>query len=215
MGHHHHVVHFSDCDADWPENCNCEERRYWLVLGVAVLILLGEIVGGWLSNSLALWSDAGHVFTDGTSMFVSIVVARHVRTHSHDEHEIRSRGFYINVALLLFVALAIAWHAYERWHEPREVEGWTMLIVAACGGVGNWVQHKILSDNVHNKTSHVLDTHILADLATSFGVVLGGVVILITNMHWVDTIVSACIAIWILSQVISLIRNPDGHHHHH
>lgn len=179
---------------------------------VAGCILTFQVVGGVISGSLALLADSGHVATDMSAILVSIAVAEYARIHATDRTA-RNVGFVINVCLLILVAIVILYEAFERLHEQREVTSWIMLVVATLGGIGNWIQHKMLEGDTRHKTGRVLNLHVLSDLMTSVGVVAGGIVIWFTSLYWVDTALSFCIAVWILAQVVILIRNPDGHHH--
>lgn len=213
MSHNHHAnkAHYPDCTD--PATCRCETRRYTRVLAIASFILALEIAGGMASGSLALLADAGHVFTDMSAILVSIFVAEYARRRD-DSERVRNIGFLINIALLIIVAITIAHEAVERFSEHRAVTSWIMLAVAALGGLGNWVQHKVLEGAHDHKTGRVLNLHVMSDLLTSVVVVIGGIAIWATGIYWIDTALSLLIATWILIQVGMLMKNPDGHHHH-
>lgn len=210
--HDHGVAHYPGCiDHDL---CRCETRRYLRVLTISIGIFVFEVVGGYFSGSLALLADAGHVFIDVTAILVSVAVAELVRCNFR-ESKVRSYGFALNVALLAFIAIMIGYEAIERLKHPQEVVSWIMLSVATIGGLGNYLQHRLLHGSGNSSTSRVLSLHVLSDMLMSVGVVIAGIAIWITGKSWIDPAVSLVLAVWISLQIISLIRNPSGTHHHH
>ncbi len=205
MAHSHGTMHFDDCEGVRGA-CRCEQRRYKRVLMISFVIFIFEIAGGYLSGSLALFSDGWHVFTDMSAILLSMLVANIASQEPLYEHQVRSMGFVINIALLLLVAYLIGMHAWDRWQSPHPVVGPIMLIVALIGGVGNWWQHQALHGNEHTSTHQVLDLHILSDLVQSIGVVLAAVLIAITGLIWIDPVVSMMIALWMALQAILLVK---------
>jgi len=186
------------------------------VLGVAATILAVEIVGGLISGSLALMADAGHVFADNTAIAISIVVAVLIKKGSRED-SVRSKGFYINCALLIFVALWILIEAYDRYMNPRNIISWVMITIAIIGMLGNYIQHVILhnvADEHKHQTHRALSLHVLSDLMMSVGVAVGGILIWVTGLYVLDPIISSGIALWFLWQTIKLILNPHGKHNH-
>lgn len=189
-------------------------RRYSRVLGVAFIILIGEIAGGLFSGSLALLADAAHVFADNIAIIVSIVVIIFVKMGSR-ERIVRGIGFYTNVTLLGVVVVWILLEALARYQNPPEIISWVMVTVATIGAGGNWLQHYILknvADDHRHQTHRVLSLHILSDLFLSLGVIMGGIIIWTTGWMIVDPIISVCIALWITHRTIQLVRDPHGNH---
>ena len=96
--------HFDSCDT--PQDCWCEVKRYGVILGIATMILIAEVVGGVISQSLALLADAGHVFTDMMATLVAITVVYRVK-QGYNKAKARKVGGYINAFLLGGVAVWI------------------------------------------------------------------------------------------------------------
>jgi cobalt-zinc-cadmium efflux system protein len=177
-----------------------------------VSILLLQLIGGYYSNSLALYSDAGHVFGDNIAIFVAMSVAI-IPRFGFSMSKVDSVGTRINITLLFLIAIWILTEAWDRYQNPEPVASWTMIIIAAIGGFGNYIQHRIHGGAAHehkNETHRTLHLHIIADLIQSIGVVIGGIVILFTDYTKADPIVSAAIAFWILYRAIGFIIPNSG-----
>ena len=215
--------HFKGCTT--PTDCWCEVRRYGVLFSIAGVILIAEVVGGIISQSLALLADAGHVFTDIIAILVALVVSYRVKFGAN---EVRTRkvGGYINLLLLGGVAVWVLAEAIERFQEPREVVGWVMFFIAVAGTIGNWAMHKMMKDADEDHATHEsLHAHILSDLWQSFGVVLGAILIWMTDWILVDPIISMAIALMMMRLTWKLLRKLwsgkyDGnrehcHHDHH
>lgn len=213
--------HYPDCTN--PDTCWCEARRLSRVLGIALLILGMEVVGGIASGSLALLADAGHVFSDSIVIIVALVAAVAIQRGANVS---RARGitFWVAIALLVAAAAWILYEAVRRLQEPRDIISPVMVGVATLGAVGNYLQHRILvgaaSEHKH-KAHRALLVHVWSDLLQSIAVVAGGLAIWLLNTPViVDTVLSIAIVLWIVYQVVRLFKGrhtPDPHHHrgHH
>ncbi len=112
------------------------ERPLWIALILTTAFLIAEIVGGILTNSLALISDAAHMFTDTAALAISLAAIRIGRRPADSE---RTFGYYrfeilaaaFNAMLLFLVAIYILYEAYDRLNNPPEIQSGTMLLVAA------------------------------------------------------------------------------------
>lgn len=215
--------HFGGCDT--PTDCWCEVKRYGVIFGIAAMILIAEVVGGIISQSLALLADAGHVFTDTAATLVAIVVAYRVKRGAN-EAQTRKVGGYVNALLLGGVAVWVALEAWERFFQPREVVSWVMVSIAVLGTIGNYVQHRIMESVDEKHVTHEsMHLHILSDLLQSVGVVLGGILIWMTGWVLIDPIISMAIALMMALWTWKLLGklwsgkydNNDGHccHDHH
>jgi len=217
--------HFKDCVT--PTDCWCEIKRYGILFGIAGMILIAEVVGGIISQSLALLADAGHVLTDTGAILVAIIVSYRVKCGAN-ETRTRKVGGYVNVLLLGGVAVWVLVEATERFQEPREVVSWVMISIAVLGTIGNYVQHRMMEsadeDHVTHESMHL---HILSDLIQSIGVVLGGILIWMTGWVLIDPIISILIALMMARWTWKLLRKLwsgkydnkhkhccHGHHHH-
>ncbi|MEK7628645.1 MAG: cation diffusion facilitator family transporter [Patescibacteria group bacterium] len=209
-----HIGHFSGCENH--AGCWCETRRYLLVFLISVGILGVETGGWWLSDSLALLGDAGHVAVDMCAMGVALVVSIFVRVHpDRNVAKVRMGGFALQIILLSLVAGFLFVHGYERVVAPVSIVPIPLLVSAVVGGCLNILQVWILETGEKNITSHGARAHLFADLLTSVGVVASGVVIMLTGWHHIDGIVSIGIACFIVWQVYALTRHAKNHSHHH
>jgi cobalt-zinc-cadmium efflux system protein len=186
-------------------------RLKW-VLGLTATFMVAELVGGLLSNSLALLADAGHMLTDvaalGLSVF-AISLARRPpsrrRTYGYVRFEILAA--LVNGAALLVIAGLIVREAWERIQQPAPIDGAIMLGVAAVGLVVNVVGATLLHSHAHdNLNVRGAYLHVIGDLLGSVGALTAGVVVLATGWTPIDAIASVAIALLILFSAWNLVR---------
>jgi cobalt-zinc-cadmium efflux system protein len=204
MSHPHEAEHVANVSA----------RTMGLALAITAVILAVEVVGGLISHSLALLSDAGHMLVDVLALAISlwaIVVARRpsTATRTYGFHRAEIMAALANGTVLVVVALLIFHEAYQRLTaEAPEVEAPIMLVVAAIGLVANAVEIYLL----RRATRGTLNVkaafwHILGDTISSIGVIVGGLIIMFTNQTVVDPIMAAVIGVIILWGAVRLVRD--------
>ncbi len=187
-------------------------RDLLIALSITVLMMIVEVVGGLLSNSLALLSDAGHMFTDNVALLLSFFAMKFATMPATDR---KTFGFYrleilaafVNGVVLVLMSLYIMYEAYLRIIHPQPVAGKLMLVVAAIGLVANIIGAFVL--NKHSTSSLNIRgayLHILGDALSSVGVVIGGIVIIYTGWYLVDPILSIMISIVIIYGAWSLVK---------
>jgi cobalt-zinc-cadmium efflux system protein len=194
------------------EPLNGGKQGLLVALTITVLMMLAEIVGGLLSNSLALLSDAGHMFTDNVALLLSFFAmtfaampATHRKTFGFYRLEILAA--FVNGVVLVLVSLYILYEAYLRIIRPEPVGGKLMLVVALIGLVANLIGAFVL--NKHSSTSLNIRgayLHILGDALSSVGVVIGGVIILYTGWYLIDPILSILISLVIIYGAWALVK---------
>ena len=197
--------HFPSCID--PETCWCEARRLAHVLGIAVAILVVQLVGAYWSNSLALYADTVHVFLDNLAIVITLAVAVLVR-RGYPADLTRKVGFCLNVALLVVLPVWIFIHACLRFGAPQPIIGPVMIVASVLGGIGNWIQLRILErlpGTAEHGIHRALSLHLLSDLMQSVAVIAGGIVIALTKWWVVDSLLSMAIALWILRQTLGLV----------
>jgi len=170
-----------------------------------------EVVGGWLSGSLALLADAGHMLTDTAALALALgaaLIARRSpvahRTHGH--HRAQVLAAFVNAVALFGVVGWILWEAAERLREPREVAGGTMLGIALLGLVANLVVLRVLRQE-HDANLNVAAArlHVLGDLLGSIGASIAAVVILTTGWTPIDPILSVVVALLIVRSAWAML----------
>ncbi len=190
-----------------------EAKRYWKVFGVALGILVLELAGGWWSGSLALLSDAFHVFIDTLAIIIAIFVAILVRRYPKSERSLRSLGGEIQGGSLLIIAIWIVYEALERFLSgDNKIIASVMIVVAVAGCLGNFWQHRILShseDHEKNLTHLGLAWHVLSDFWQSFVVIASGLLIWATHKTWIDLVASLILAVVFFSWGVVLMRKAQ------
>jgi cobalt-zinc-cadmium efflux system protein len=174
--------------------------------------LLVELVAAWMTQSLALLSDAAHMFTDVVALAIALAAIQIGRRPADAK---RTFGYYRfeilaaagNAIMLFAVAIYIGWEAWQRFKTPAEVESVPMMIVAAIGLAINLVAMRLLragSEESLNVKGAYLE--VLSDMLGSAGVIAGGAIIWATSWWWVDTVVAIGIALWVIPRTWTLLR---------
>lgn len=183
-----------------------------LALFITLTIFVAEIVGGILSNSLALISDAYHMLIDISSLLISLgafkIAKRELtlnKTYGYHRTEIIAAFF--NSITLIFLAFYIFFQSYLRFVHPEEIHIKLMLLVAFIGLVANLIAlfflHKQAQENLNVKGAFL---HILGDTLSSFGVIIGGIIIYFTQLFIVDAFISLIIGFMILYSALNLFK---------
>jgi len=188
------------------------ERNLWIVLGLTTAFMVAEIVGGLLTGSLALISDAAHMFTDAAALAIALAAIRigrraadHKRTFGYYRFEILAAAF--NAVVLFLVAGYILYEAYQRFRSPPEIHSAGMLVIASIGLVVNFIGMRLLrggAESSLNVKGAYLE--VWADMLGSVGVIVAAVVIYFTGWAWVDAAVAAAIGLWVLPRTWKLLR---------
>lgn len=201
------------------------ERKLWLALGLTGSFMIAEVIGAFVTGSLALLSDAAHMMTDTLALAISLVAiqvakraADRKRTFGYARFEILAAAF--NALLLFVVAFYILYEAYQRLQAPAEIQSTGMLVIAVLGLIVNLISMRLLSaasDESLNVKGAYLE--VWSDMLGSIGVILAAVVIMLTGWAWVDSVVAAAIGFWVLPRTWTLLKEsmnvllqgvPDG-----
>jgi cobalt-zinc-cadmium efflux system protein len=188
------------------------DRPLKLTLIIVVVVMIAEAVGGILSNSLALLGDAGHMLTDALAIglsLVAIVIARRpatvTKTFGYHRAEILAALF--NGTVLVLISAYIFYEAYQRFSEPPTVNTPLMLIIAAAGLVTNLIGMLMLRRASHSSLNvRAAFWHIIGDTVSSVGVIIAGLIILVTGWYIADPIVSVLIGMVILWGAVRIVR---------
>ncbi|MDH0719164.1 MAG: cation diffusion facilitator family transporter [Acinetobacter sp.] len=189
---------------------NAKKLTIALILTTTFLVI--EFIAGIITQSLALLSDAAHMFTDAAALAIALAAiqiakrpADNKRTFGYQRFEILAALF--NASMLFFVAMYILYEAYQRFTQPPEIQSLGMLIVASIGLVINLISMKILmssaADSLNVKGAYL---EVLSDALGSVGVIIGAIIIYFTNWYWVDTIIAVAIGFWVLPRTWILLK---------
>lgn len=193
-----------------------DERPLWWALGLTVVFLCAEVVGGLLTNSLALLSDAAHMGTDVIALAISLAAVRLARRpadarRTYGYARMEALGAMINGALLFLVAGYILWEAVGRFRAPPPVASGGMLAIAVLGLVVNLIAMRLLKagsgENLNLRGAYL---EVWADMLGSVGVIIGALLIEFTGFHLADPIVAVLIGLWVLPRTWMLLREA-GH----
>lgn len=188
------------------------KRDILIALSITILMMVAEVVGGILSNSLALLSDAGHMLTDNLALLLSFVAMSFASLPATDR---KTFGFYrleilaafVNGIVLVLISFYIMYQAYQRMVHPQPVHGMLMLIVAIIGLVANIIGALFLFKHSHNSLNiRGAYLHIVGDALSSVGVVIGGIIIIYTGWYLIDPILSILISLVIIYGSWSLVK---------
>jgi len=192
------------------------KRGLAIVFGLTSLYLIVEVIGGFLTKSLALLADAGHMLTDVAGVGLALLAIRFAERPATPE---RTYGYYrfeilaalTNAVVLILISLYILYEAYQRFLHPPEVESKGMLGVAAVGLVVNLIGMYILrtgsKESLNMKGAYF---EVLSDMLTSIGVIVAGVIMLTTGWYYADPIISAGIGLFILPRTWALLKDAVG-----
>ena len=192
------------------------ERPLWIAFGLTLFFLVVEVVGGLLTNSLALLSDAAHMMTDVLALGISLFAVRMARRpadakRTYGYARMEAIGALINGGLLFLVAGYILWEAIGRFSQPPHVESNGMLLVAVLGLVVNLVSMKLLQagagESLNMKGAYL---EVWSDMLGSLGVIAGALLIRYTGWTVVDPVIAVLIGLWVLPRTWTLPR-AAGH----
>ena len=176
------------------------------------VITLAEFIGGILSNSLALLSDAVHNLSDTLSIAFSYTALRiskkkasEYKTYGYKRFEIIAA--FINSGILIAISLYLFYEAYGRLMNPREISSGIMLIVAVIGFLGNLISIFLLNaDSRYNLNIKAAFLHLMGDTLSSVGVIIGGISIYIWEIYWIDPLITFIIGIVIIWHSVKIFR---------
>jgi cobalt-zinc-cadmium efflux system protein len=200
-------------------------RPLKITLVIVLVVLVAEVVGGVLSNSLALISDAGHMLTDalalGLSLFAFSLARRPATpTRTYGYHRAEIMAALANGAILVLVSAYIFYEAYQRFFVTPVIETPLMLVTAGVGLAANLAGMLVLRSSRRGSLNiKAAFWHIIGDTLSSVGVIIAGIIILITGWYIVDPIVAiviGCVILWGAFRIVReatdiLLESVPGH----
>lgn len=187
-------------------------KGLWWTLALTAVLMLVEFIGGWLSGSLALVSDAGHMLTDVLALGLSLLAIRFATTPANAQ---KTYGFYrleilaalANGVTLIVLSGYIFYEAWQRFSSPSEIKSGLMIIVALAGLAVNIAGFFILrassKDNLNVRGAFL---HVVGDLLSSVAVIIGGFIIRFTGWLLIDPVLSILIGLMILKGAYGLVK---------
>jgi cobalt-zinc-cadmium efflux system protein len=194
------------------ERGDSQGPRLFITMILNFIITIAEVVGGLLSGSLALLSDALHNLSDGVSMVISYIAIRLGKRPNTDRHTFglkRAEVFaaVINSSALLAITIFLFIEAATRFAHPEPIKGVTMLIVASVGLVANVIGSLLLRRGAKNSMNiKAAYLHLFTDAISSVGVILGGAAISLWHIYWLDPLLTILIGLYIVKEVLEILK---------
>lgn len=195
--HHHHPV-------------NVKNLLAATLLNLVITIV--EIAGGILSGSLALLSDALHNLSDTFATFIAYLAiligrrdANQKKTFGYKRLEILAA--LLNAVLLIVISVFLLREAYERWNDPRPINSMVMLVVAMIGLLANLYAVIILKKDAHKSINvRAAYVHLISDSLSSVVVIIGGILMQIFKIYWIDPLITLLISIFIIREGFVILK---------
>lgn len=198
MGHQH--------GHDHSHSHNANKKKLLIAFTIITIYMIVEVIGGFMTNSLALLSDAGHMLSDSISLFIGILafsigekVANASKTFGYKRFEILAAVF--NGITLIAIAIYIFYEALWRFRNPPEVASSGMLYIAIIGLLVNIFAAWILmrgGDTKDNLNMRAAFLHVISDMLGSVGAIAAAIVIMLFGWNWADPLASILVAALVL-----------------
>ena len=211
MAHHHHHGH-DHGEAHHHGEVGNNARRLTVVLVLTALYMLAEAIGGWLSHSLALIADAGHMLSDvaalGLSLF-AVWISRRAPTpaRSYGYHRTEILAALANAATLIAISVWVCVEAYRRIHAPPDIAGRMVMVIAGGGFLiniaGMWVLSGGRQGNLNIRGAWL---HVATDALGNIGTVAAGAAVAYLAWNWADPAASVVIALLVCWSAWALLR---------
>lgn len=205
MEHNHHTHNHAHPDL--------KGRNLIFSIFLNIIITVAQVIGGIVSGSLSLLSDALHNFSDVLSLIVSYVANRLSkrkasanRTFGYKRAEIIAA--FVNAAALIIVAIILIKEAVIRFMNPQEVESnlviWLSLLGIVANGISVLLLKKDADSNMNMRSAYL---HLLTDMLASVAVLIGGLLMKYLQMYWVDPVLTLAIALYLIYMGYDLLKD--------
>ena len=171
---------------------------------INIVITVAQVIGGLVSGSLSLLSDALHNFSDVVSLVISYVATKLSkkkasinRTFGYKRAEILAA--FINASTLVIVAIILIFEAVKRFKNPQEIESglviWLAVLAIAGNGLSVLLLKKDAKNNINMRSAYL---HLLTDMLASVAVLIGGLLMKYYQLFWVDSLLTLLIALYLI-----------------
>lgn len=191
---------------------NIKGKKLLFSIVLNILITVAQVIGGLLSGSLSLLSDALHNFSDVFSLVISYIAdkfsrkeASFNRTFGYKRAEIVAA--FVNSATLIVVAFYLVYEAIERFFNPQSIESdlviWLAILAIFANGFSVLLLRKEANENMNMRSAYL---HLITDMSASVAVLIGGLLMKYFSWFWVDSLLTVLIAIYLLIMGYSLLK---------
>lgn len=177
-----------------------------------LLITIAQIIGGFISGSLALISDALHNFSDVITLVFSLIANKLSRRKASIDHTFGFKraeliAAFVNAATLIIVALFLIYGAIGRFYNPHAIKSglviWMALLGIAVNGISALMLKKDAEHNINMKSAYL---HLFTDMLASVAVLVGGLLMKYFGWFWVDSVMTILIAVYLIVVGIDLLK---------
>lgn len=213
-GHHHdHGHHHHGPGGHHDHAAGASANRIAIALALNLSVLGAELAGAWWFGSLALLSDAAHMFTDAAGLAIALAALAIAKRPADDKRSFGYRRFEIlaaafNAVLLFIVGGFVLVEGIRRFFDPVPVASLGMMAVAGLGLVANIAAMAVLSGGRgHSMAVKGAYLEVMADALGSLAVIIGAGAIWLTGLQWLDPLIGIGIALWVLPRTWALLRD--------
>ncbi|MBT8271465.1 MAG: cation transporter [Flavobacteriaceae bacterium] len=205
MGHNHRHNH--------ADHHSYKGKNLLIAILLNLLITIAQVIGGFVSSSISLLSDALHNLSDVISLIVSFIAAKLSRKSASLD---RTFGFkraeimaaFVNAAGLVIIAIFLIKEAIERFTTPIEINSniviWMSLIGIAANGFSVWLLRDESKKNMNMKSAYL---HLFTDMLASIAVLIGGILMKFYELFWVDSLLTFVIAVYLIFVGYDLLKS--------
>ncbi len=207
---HHHAGHGH---GHHHSTSGISEKNLLAAVVLNFTITIVEIIGGILSNSLALLSDAIHNLGDGLAVLLAYIAHRVSKRESNQRKtfgykRIEILAAFVNSIVLVAICIFLIWQAVERFQNPAPIKGVIMFSVAIVGLLANLLAVILLqSDSKKNINIRAAYLHLMGDTLSSIVVILGGILIWQFEIYWIDPLITMLISLYIMKETYMLLKD--------
>ena len=209
MAHsHHHHNHQHE-----HSHIHSHGNRLAATVVLNIIITIAEFVGGIVSGSLALISDAFHNLSDSLSIIIAWIAARISKKESNQQktfgyHRAEILAALLNSATLIGICIFLIFEAYQRFLHPQQIDGKLVIVVACIGLIANVLSVFLLkankSENLNIRAAYL---HMLGDALSSVAVIIGAILIQVYQLWWIDPLITIFISIYIMYHTFHLLSD--------
>ena len=207
MGHSHSHKH-----SQTHNNGDLKGKKLLFTIVLNIIITISQVIGGLISGSLSLLSDALHNFSDVVSLIISFIAdlftkkeASFKRTFGYKRAEIIAA--FINSSTLIIVAFYLVYEAVERFFNPQEIKSglviWLALLAIFANGFSVILLKSEAKENMNMRSAYL---HLFTDMAASIAVLVGGLLMKYFQWFWVDSLLTILIAVYLLYMGYDLLK---------
>lgn len=191
---------------------NISGKRFFAVTTLNIIITIAEFIGGIVSGSLGLLSDAVHNLEDSLSIFISYicnVIGRRrndvSKTFGYKRAEILAA--FVNSSILIVITIFMVIESLRRFHTPQHINGTLMMVVSLIGLAANLISMIALwSGSKSNLNIKATFLHMMSDTLSSVGVFVASIFVTLFQWYWVDPLITIIIAVWLSKEAYNVVR---------